>query len=69
MTNSRHERDLENAGATVLERRDDDRVGDYSIEYDGTFDGLRSRTEHRYACEGWTYENERGRRYIVSVLE
>lgn len=66
---SHHERDLQNAGATILETRDDGRVGDYSIEFDGTFDELESRTEYRYECEARTYENENGRRYIVSIVE
>lgn len=66
---SHHERDLQNAGATVLETRDDGRVGDYSIEFDGSFEELEERTEYRYKCVGRTYENERGRRYAISVLD
>ncbi|WP_232686201.1 hypothetical protein [Halobacterium zhouii] len=65
----RHQNDLENAGATVLERRGDDRVGEYTVEFDGSFDELESRTEHRYKCGGHTYEDENGRRYIVTALE
>lgn len=64
---SDYERDLENAGATILETRDDGRVGDYSIQFDGSFEELDSSTEYRYESEGRTYENENGRRYIVSV--
>ena len=66
---SRHERDLQDAGATVLEPRDDGRIGDYSIEFDGAFEELDAKTELRYTCDGRTYENENGRRYIVSVVE
>ena len=66
---SHHERDLRNAGATVLETRDDGRIGEYSIQFDGSFEELESKTEHRYKCEGRTYENENGRRYIVSARE
>lgn len=64
-----HERDLENGGATILETRDDGRIGDYSIEFDGSFEDLLANTEHRYKCEARTYENERGRRYAISVLD
>lgn len=64
-----HERDLQNAGATVLETRDDGRVGDYSIQFDGSFEELDSKTEYRYESEARTYENENGRRYIVTVPE
>lgn len=68
-TVSDYERDLENAGATILEPRDDGRVGDYSIQFDGSFEELDSMTEYRYESEARTYENENGRRYIVSVPE
>lgn len=61
--------DLQQAGASIEEVRDDNHATDFTVVYPGSFKSLQANTQHLYQRIGDEIQAEEGQLFGVEVVK